>query len=71
MSIELVDPGWLAVKADFLLEESVSVFPVRNYVFGSTSEKVTHWKPALEVVSLALGLIELSTTHQYGSIASS
>ena len=38
MSIEFVDTGWLAVKADFLVKESVSVFSVRNYVFGSTSK---------------------------------
>ena len=40
MSIELVDTGWLAVKADFLVEESVSVFSIRNYVVGSTSKRL-------------------------------
>ena len=40
MSIELVDTGWLTVKADFLLEESVSVFYVRNNVFGNTPERL-------------------------------
>ncbi len=35
------------------------------------SGKVTYWKPALEIVSLVFKSVELSTTYQYGSIASS
>ena len=71
VSIELVYTGWLTVKADLLIEESVSVSSVRTSVFGSTSKKVTYWKPALEIISLAFGFVELSTTYRYGSVASS
>ncbi len=40
VSIELVDTDWLAVKADSLVEETVSVSTFRNYVFASTSKRI-------------------------------
>ena len=39
VSIELIDTGWLAVKADLLVEESVSVSSVKTYVLESTSRR--------------------------------
>ena len=36
VSIELIDTGWLAVKADLLVEESVSGSSVKTYVLKGT-----------------------------------
>lgn len=56
VGIELVDTGRLAVEADLLIEESVSALSVRD-CHRKHLEKVTYWKPASELISLALGSI--------------